>query len=137
MVVPVSRQCDDADAFASYDDGSAAAKSGRGLSLGATKVGPFSGVHKERTVHTRLDGLPAALVNSNNQTSVTLTKIPNMWQLPVPHPLPMGTVIHNVTPSDIMPAGFDLDLQLPVGTHDVWTVKVLRPPKCFELYKRE
>lgn len=59
---------------------------------------------------------------------VTLAQIPHRMQLPAPHPLPMGTTFHNVTRSADVPGAFELDLEIAdFGTHDVWTVRVLRP----------
>lgn len=124
LMAPVSRYCDDADAFASYDDGT---RDGHN-STAWLVVGRYDG-HPggaERAVHIRFSGLPVTLI-SNSHTSVTLAKIPNRMQLPVPHPLPMGTTLHNVTHSTVVPGTFELDLEIIIGTHDVWTVRVLRP----------
>jgi hypothetical protein len=77
-------------------------------------------------VRVRLSGLPAALLNGPH-TAVTLAKIPNSLQLALPHPLPMGTSVHSVTPTAGKLGGFDLDLQLAIANHDVWTVRVLKP----------
>ena len=128
-MAPVSRHCDDADAFASYDAGGGSDGDDTATNMGTAwlVVGRYQSDPKagpNRTVHMQLSGLPAGLV-SGGQTAVTLAKIPNRLQLAVPHPVPMGRSVLNVTRSAI--SGFDLDLQLPIGTHDVWTVRVLRP----------
>ena len=125
VMVPVSRHCNDSDAFASFDDGSGGLKpSSAWLVAGRYEGQPG---HTARTLRVRLSELPAALVNGR-RTSVTLAQIPNRMQLPVPHPLPMGTTLHNVTRSADVPGAFQLDLEIAdFGTHDVWTVRVLRP----------
>ena len=84
--------------------------------------------NQTQTVHLRLSGLPAPLV-SGSQTAVTLAKIANSLQLALPHPLPMGTSVHAVTRSLDALEGFDLDLQLAIANHDVWTVRVIKPHK--------
>ena len=124
-MVPVSRHCNDSDAFASFNDGS----DGHSVTSAWLVAGRYEGQpgHNARSLRVRLSELPAALVNGG-RTSVTLAKIPNRMQLPVPHPVPMGTTFHNVTRSDDVPGAFDLDLEITnFGTHDVWTVRVLRP----------
>ena len=137
VMVPVSRHCDDADAFASYDDGSgtaavnvdAAASTTPAAATGWLVVGRYEFDPKagpNRSVHVRLSGLPPTLVK-DGQTTVTLAKIPNSLQLAVSRPLPMGTFVHNVTRTTPAKAAFDLDLELVIGTHDVWTVRVLPP----------
>ena len=79
-------------------------------------------------MHLRLSGLPALLVNGSH-TAVTLEKIPNSLQLALPHPLPMGTFLHSVTRSMDSLRGFDLDLQLSIDNHDVWTIRIRKPQK--------
>ena len=134
VMIPVTRHCDYADALASYDLGDPGGHS----SAAWLVVGNYvSTVYPDnpatpaiggpnRTVHLRLSGLPATLVHGE-QTTVTLAKIPNSLQLAVPRPLPMETTVHRVTQSAAFPLGFDLDLQLVITNHDVWTVRVLRP----------
>ena len=125
VMAPVSRHCDDCDAFASYDDG----PDGHGGVVGTAWVtvgryGPPT-TTPNRTVHVRLSSLPPLLVSAG-QTAVTLATIPNMLQRAVPHPTPLGTREHTVTRgADTL--GFDLDLHLPIINHDVWTVRVLKP----------
>jgi hypothetical protein len=114
VMVPVSRHCDDADAFASYDSALATAW----LAVGRYDFDPKAAPN--RSVHLRLSGLPPRLVK-NGQTTVTLAKIPNSLQLAVPHPLPMGTFVRNVTRTAPVKPAFDLDLELIIGTHDVRT----------------
>ena len=107
-----------------------------------------------RSVHVQLSGLPAALVlvsddrhddddgqqqqqqqAASTVVEVELAMIPNRLQLAVPHPVPMGTRLYNVTRSTSTSSsasaaavvGFDLHLHLPIGPHDVWTVRVQRP----------
>ena len=77
-------------------------------------------------MHLRLSGLPTALV-SGLQTSITLGKIPNSLQLALPQPLAMGTSVRSVMRSVDGLGGFDLDLQLEIDNHDVWTIRVLKP----------
>ena len=111
-MVPVSRRCDFADAFASYD---------RALGTGWIVVGnyhPSVPNNHSQTVHLRLSGLPAALV-SGLRTSIVLGKIPNSLQLALPQPLAMGTSVHSVMCSVNHLGGFDLDLQLEIDNHDV------------------
>jgi hypothetical protein len=80
----------------------------------------------EETVHLRLSGLPETLIRGSH-TTVALARIPNKLQLAVPRPLPQGTPSqHAVTRSAAGP-GYDLDLHLAIGRHDVWTVR-LSPP---------
>eukprot|EP01050_Picozoa_sp_SAG11_P009502 SAG11_NODE_897_length_6637_cov_8.510320_2_plen_679_part_00 len=127
VMAPVSRQCNDADAFASYDPGTS------GLNGSPTTawlvVGRYGGLSvRSRSVHVRLSGLPATLV-SNGQVTVTIAHIPNKLQLAVPHPLPMGTVRYNVSSSPALALGFDLDLHLTIPNHDVVTARVLRPAR--------
>lgn len=50
------------------------------------------------------------------------TRIPNEFQLAVPHPLPMGTLVKSVSGS--AQAGCDLDLKLTIANHDVVTVRI-------------
>jgi hypothetical protein len=122
VMVPVSRHCDFADAFASYDGA---------LGNGWIVVGsyhPSGPGNQTQTILLRLSGLPAALV-SGLQTTVTLGKIPNSLQLALPQPLSMGTSLHSVMRSADNIGGFDLDLQLDIDNHDVWTVRVLKPQK--------
>ena len=77
-----------------------------------------------RTVHVQLKGLPASLVSAANTVKVDLHAIPNMLQQAVPHPLPMGALVKSV--SGGAQAGYDLDLQLVVGNHDVMTVRITK-----------
>ena len=140
VMVPVSRHCNDADAFASYDDGhgghqttavradatrsTTSAAATAWLAVGRYEFDPKA--TPNRSVHLRLNGLPSTLVN-DGQTTLTLAKIPNSLQLALPHPLPMGTFVYNVTQTAPLKAAFDLDFELTIGNHDVWTVRVLRP----------
>eukprot|EP01043_Picozoa_sp_COSAG02_P084147 COSAG02_NODE_22029_length_766_cov_1.004498_1_plen_201_part_10 len=87
-----------------------------------------TGTNQTQAVRLRLSGLPATLISAL-QTTLTFAKIPNSLQLALLHPLPMGTSIHNVTQRTDGSGGFDLDLQLAIENHDVWTVRVLKPQK--------
>jgi hypothetical protein len=118
VMVPVERRCDDCDAFASYDAADATAW----LALGRYDF--RSAAPRNVTLHAT--GLPPTLVAAAS-VRVELARISNRLQDALLAPLPMGARLAAARPSATVAGGYDIDLQLEIEPHDVWTVRLRRP----------
>lgn len=119
VMAPVTRRCDDCDAFASYDGESESAW----LAVGRYDFRSAA----PRTVTLRATGVPPALV-ADGRVAVDLARIPNSLQYAVPAPTPMGATTLAARPSAAVAGAFDVDLAFDIEPHDVWTARLTRPP---------